>query len=348
MVRRLFAIFAGALVFAQLAAHTHADEKAPPKNRPALTPEEADADFPLQGEYSGEFETDEGNRMKVGVQVIALGEGKFRAVAYPGGLPGDGWDRERKYEVEAERQGDTVKFVGERATGILTEGVLTIVSAEGREIVKLKKIVRKSPTLGKKAPKGAVVLFPMKADLSGVTVGQGEYPVPAGFQYGRISPEGLLMQGALSKPKFQDFTLHLEFKLSYMPNARGQARSNSGIYMQGRYEVQVLDSFGLEGRDNECGGIYGVKAPDVNMCFPPLSWQTYDVEFTAPRFDDEGKKTANARITVRHNGVLIHDDVEIPGPTRGAPVKEGPDPGPLYIQDHGNPLRFRNIWVVEK
>ena len=118
--------------------------------------------------------------------------------------------------------------------------------------------------------------------------------------------------------------------------------------MQGRYEVQILDSFGLEGKHNECAGIYEVKAPSVNMCFPPLSWQTYDVEFTAPRFDENGKKTSNARMTVRHNGVLVHENVEVPGPTRAAPNKEGSEPGPIFLQDHGNPIRFRNVWVLEK
>ncbi len=151
-----------------------------------------------------------------------------------------------------------------------------------------------------------------------------------------------------SKQKFKAFKLHMEFQLSYMPEARGQGRSNSGVYMQGRYEVQILDSFGLEGKNNECGGIYEVSAPKVNMCYPPLAWQTYDIDFTPATFDDDGKKTANARITARHNGVLIQDDVEVPHATRAAPVKEGPDPGPIYIQDHGNPVRLRNIWLVEK
>ena len=84
------------------------------------------------------------------------------------------------------------------------------------------------------------------------------------------------------------------------------------------------------------------------MCFPPLSWQTYDVDFTAAKFDSSGKKTKNARMTVRHNGVVIHDDIEVPKSTRAPPVKEGPGPGPIYIQNHRNPLRFRNIWVAEK
>jgi hypothetical protein len=82
------------------------------------------------------------------------------------------------------------------------------------------------------------------------------------------------------------------------------------------------------------------------MCLPPLSWQTYDVEFRAARFDANGKKTENARMTVRHNGVLVHENVDVDHATTAAPVKEGPEPGPIYLQDHGNPVRFRNTWVV--
>ena len=110
----------------------------------------------------------------------------------------------------------------------------------------------------------------------------------------------------------------------------------------------MLDSFGLEGKDNECGGIYSVKDPEMNMCFPPLQWQAYDVDFTAAKFDAEGKKTANARMTVKHNGVVIHQDVEIDHATTASPMKEGAEQGPIYLQDHGNPVRYRNIWVLKK
>jgi hypothetical protein len=133
-----------------------------------------------------------------------------------------------------------------------------------------------------------------------------------------------------------------------MPAAVGQARGNSGCYLQGRYEVQVLDSFGLEGKNNECGGIYTVRAPDVNMCYPPLAWQTYDIDFTAARYDAAGKKTHDALLTVRHNGEVVQKGVRVPQPTRAAPLKESPEPGPVYLQDHGNPVVYRNIWLVEK
>ena len=85
------------------------------------------------------------------------------------------------------------------------------------------------------------------------------------------------------------------------------------------------------------------------MCFPPLAWQTYDIDFTAATYDAAGKVTKNARITVRHNGVVVHNDVELPNrKTTAAPVEVGPEPGPIYLQDHGNPVRFRNVWFVEK
>ncbi len=151
----------------------------------------------------------------------------------------------------------------------------------------------------------------------------------------------------VSKAVFGDHRLHLEFRTPFMPEARGQGRGNSGVYLQGRYEVQILDSYGLEGLDNECGGIYRVARPRVNMCAPPLQWQTYDIEFRAPRFDAQGNKTANARITVWHNGVMIHENVELPGPTGGGENANLDKPGPLLLQDHGNPVQFRNLWVLE-
>lgn len=305
-----------------------ADEK-----KAATTPADADADFAYQGEYTGEILIN-GSANRVGVQIIALGDGKFHLVAYHGGLPGDGWDDNERHELDGELKNGAARFEGDTMDGTVKDGTLTVTSKDGAKLGELKKVERKSPTLGKKPPEGAVVLF------DGTTADK--------FEGGRTSDDGLLLPGCTSKQKFQSFTLHLEFMLPYMPDARGQARGNSGAYMQGRYETQILDSFGLEGKNNECGGLYEIRDPDVNLCFPPLSWQTYDVDFTAAQFRD-GEKSADARITVRHNGVTIHRDVPIPRTTRAAPNgTETPDPGPLYLQDHGNPVRFRNIWIAER
>ncbi|MDP7566215.1 MAG: DUF1080 domain-containing protein [Candidatus Marinimicrobia bacterium] len=154
--------------------------------------------------------------------------------------------------------------------------------------------------------------------------------------------------GMITRQKFTNFTLHIEFRLPFMPNSKGQGRGNSGVYLQGRYEVQVLDSYGLEGKDNECGGIYKVGAPAVNMCAPPMQWQSYDIDFTAPTFGELGEKITDARVTVNHNGVIIHNNAAVPKPTGGAVDLRTDKPGVLMLQDHGNPVQYRNIWIIEK
>jgi len=300
-----------------------------------ISPDDAGNEYPLQGEYSGTVKAGSGE-MKLGVQVIALGDSTYRAVAYPGGLPGDGWKRELlKYQVEAKREGEAIQFslLGQ-GSGKLTSSGLTIQNSDNLVIGDLPKVVRKSPTLGRKPPEGAVVLF------DGSTAEH--------FKGGRLSDDKLLMEGATSKQLFGSFKLHLEFRLPFMPYARGQGRGNSGLYMQGRYETQILDSFGLEGKNNECGGVYSISDPAVNACFPPLTWQTYDVDFTSATYDDDGKKLKNARMTVQLNGIQVHNNLELPRGTTAHPVKEGPEPGPIYLQNHGNPVRFRNIWVLRQ
>lgn len=301
----------------------------------AITVEEAkkDPDYAIQGEYEGQLGGQD-EKQKWGLQVIALGDGKFHTVAYAGGLPGAGWDKNEKVEVDGSVKDGVATFKSEKGSATIKDGVASVKDADGKPLGELKKVDRQSPTIGRKAPEGAVVLFDGKSGDA--------FTDPKKFV------DGLMSQGITSKQKFQDFSLHLEFLLSYMPAARGQGRANSGCYMQGRYEVQILDSFGLSGEHNECGGVYTIKKPDVNMCLPPLVWQTYDVEYTAARFGADGKKTTNAKLTVLHNGVQIHKDIELTKATTAAPVAEGAEPGPIYIQDHGNPIRFRNIWLVEK
>jgi len=324
---------------------------AAPDKSPVWTDPGADdipADFALQGEYRGE---------EIGAQVIALGDGEFQVVLYAGGLPGDGWDGKnrsllvgklaeqvvalssakgpRKYlDKTTKRFSAAEKFppVGHQEhTGTLNSKGLTL---NGK--TSLAKIERKSETLGMKPPEGATVLFDGSSKDH--------------FTGGRVDDTTKLLntdgRDIRTAKKYNNYHMHLEFMLPYRPAARGQGRGNSGFYQVDHYEVQILDSFGLEGLNNECGGVYKNAAPKVNMCFPPLTWQTYDAEFTNAVIND-GKKTP-ATLTLRHNGVVIHENLKIKGPTGGHRKEAEGTPGPIKFQGHGNPLQFRNIWIVEK
>ena len=205
-----------------------------------------------------------------------------------------------------------------------------------------------SETLGKKAPEGAVVLF----DGNDLSAWESR-KVPDEAIRWKLTDDGAVevvslvdgkkaKQDIKTKDVFGDYHLHLEFNLFHKPAAKGQGRSNSGIFHHGIYETQILDSFGHNVAYNDCGGIYKIREPDVNAGYPGGVWQTYDIDLKAPRYDANGKRTDDARMTVRLNGVLIHDDVPV--------VKNGKEPaeGPIILQDHGSPVRYRNIWIVKK
>lgn len=298
-----------------------------------LDPDSAGPDFQIQGEYVGQA----GDR-KLGAQVIAMGRGAFTAVFLPGGLPGEGWDGKTRIRVAGRLSGSAAEFPESQGwSAVIAGGTLTGQAGAplSGEKVTLKRVVRRSPTEGLKPVPGAKVLF----DGTSAEAWAG----------GRMTPDGLLECGSRTKDSFRDFSLHLEFRTPFKPESRGQSRGNSGVYIFGRYEIQILDSFGLNGASNECGAVYRQKAPDVNMCYPPLSWQTYDLDFTAPRFDESGRKVKNAVITLRHNGVPVHSAYEIVDATGGGRrIGESPMPGQLLIQNHGNPVRLRNIWILER
>ena len=258
---------------------------------------------------------------------------------------GSGAEAEKRVQLAGKAEGAKLVMTGKsgdaECKATVADGALTL--NLGGKTGKLAQMVRVSPTLGKKPPAGAIVLM---------AYDEGKPPSLEEWTNAQWKPmpDGSVLIGKgdnRTKRDFGDMRLHLEFMTPFMPDKGRQGRGNSGVYIQDRYEIQVLDSFGLESKDGDCGGIYKVAAPKVNACLPPGRWQTFDITFTAARFDAGGKKTASARVTVLHNGTVIHQDQKIPGPTGGARSKAAVAVAPLRLQDHGNPVRFRNIWVVE-
>lgn len=301
-----------------------------------------------------------GETRTVGVYMIPLGDSRYEARFVESFDRRGPWLQRLKGEIRAGqfRFMDDISFdvgrvVGAAENGVIldaalwlgklgNDGVSGTVAGRHKGSFQLKQSGRISPELGKPAVRGAVVLF------NGTSLSQWQHCEAGKEVKWKVLPEGVMeVNGGniVSREVFGDHRLHLEFRLPYMPAAFGQGRANSGVYLQGRYEVQVLDSYGLEGADNECGGIYQVARPRVNMCAPPLQWQSYDIEFRQAKLDGDGRKVANARITVNHNGVMIHDNIELPNVTGGALTDKEGRPGGLMLQDHGNPVQFRNIWV---
>ncbi len=199
-----------------------------------------------------------------------------------------------------------------------------------------------TPGMGSAAPSDAVILFDGK-NLDGFTKRNGD-PATWPIKDGEIHVQR--GGGIFSKDKIGDAQIHVEFATPIEAKGKGQGRGNSGVYVQGRYEVQVLDSYENKTYSNgQCGAIYGQHAPLVNASRKPGEWQSYDIIFRAAKYDDTGKKkTQEATMTVFHNGVLIQDHAAVTKRTTASPFEEGADKGPLYLQDHGNPVRYRNIW----
>lgn len=197
-------------------------------------------------------------------------------------------------------------------------------------------------------PSDAVVLFDGK-DLSSWRSAQGG---PAGWRVSDGFAEVVPKSGDIETARrFGDVQLHIEWATPAEVSGDGQGRGNSGVFLMGLYEVQILDSYrNRTYADGQAAAIYGQHPPLVNASRPPGEWQTYDIVFRRPRFDSAGALVSAARMTVLHNGVLVHDDVELVGATanaRRASYQAHPDRLPIKLQDHGNRTRFRNIWVRE-
>ena len=323
-----------------------------------------DAIDPIMGDYAGVcVGTDGRARPSIG-KMVAEGQGQYRcelfvaadtqkkpketkAAKKSGGKKTSKsplWDF--RLEVRGKVAGGHLTLIGKTNEsdwrGNVAKKSLSVCRSDGKVQFNLLHIHKTSPTEAQKPPKGAIVLLPFKP---------GQKPSLAEWTNTNWIPmsDGSMRANkgsTLTRRAFGDMKLHLEFMIPYMPDKRGQGRGNSGVYIQNRYEVQVLDSFGLIPHSNDCGGLYKIAAPTVNACFPPLSWQTYDITFYAPQFGADGRVTKLPVITVVQNGIMIHDHVTLPESTAGG-AGGFVEKAPFQLQDHGCPVKYRNIWVVE-
>lgn len=266
------------------------------------------------------------------------------------------FDKRADYKVKTEAtwKNGKLSFDSHGFKGEVTNSTFTGKKTSGELVTPfaLKRIHRTSPTAGLKPPNGAVVLFD-GSNLDAWQQGKGEKPtwiVKNGIA--EILPKGENNDkgGSIeTRQKFGDVKVHLEFNLPYEPEGREQHRANSGFFVPGGYEVQILDSYGLGGMWNECGALYKQSPPQVNMCWAPGEWQTFDIEFKRMRMDAEGNKVDDAIITVWHNGKRVQNQLALKGATSntqaGRMLAEPGTQGPLSLQDHSHKIQFRNIWV---
>ena len=309
---------------------------------------------PYLGDWEGEWTTDKGTQKSnpaIRAQVIPRGKGVYHVNLVP--------DFDKRCLpfaiIEARVEGGSLRFDEAGWKGMFSDGTCTgtgdLKGSEGA--FQLKKVTRLSKTNGMVPPAGAVVLFNSGDFAQWQRMGKpGEilWALEGGAM--QIIPgEKEKRHGLETKQGFGDCMLHIEFRLPLEPENTGQGRGNSGVFL-GDFEIQVLDSYGLGGFYNECGALYKLAAPMVNMCAPPLQWQTFDIEYQAPRFDAAGERTGYGRMTVHHNGVLIHNDVELVHHTsnsqtgRGKAMNKGP--AKIKLQHHGHPVAFRNVWLIER
>ncbi len=308
-------------------------------------------DFQIQGEYvwcSGD---------KVyACQCVADGDGNFTVVGFPGGFPGLGWHAKearvyykggiegnevvlKPVKMDMEGQNDLPIPDGHKddVTKIDLAGTTMTFCVPGKPDRIAKKFVRPNERVGA-FEDGATVLYDGTA--------QDKTNTDNIASYRKINEEtGAMFSEFVTKEleKGKECTIHVEFMLSFMPRAKGQARSNSGVYLYECYECQVLDSFGLRGENNECGGFYQQKRPLANAVLGPLTWQAYDFHVVPAKYEN-GKKVSNAKVDVALNGILIHQGLELTGQTPGRKAEADEARG-IYFQGHGNNVQYRNIWV---
>ncbi len=319
MQRRYLCLAAGLIGLFSLHGNLQAQLIRPGKGPVMIEPPVNDQNYMFMGEFVGDIKGADGEEQRLGLQIRPVGKDQFDAVSFVGGLPGQDEHQSTPMRMIGQRNEDFLVLSGGPWAIFVEADRCSILNRKGEKIGSLERIQRTSPTLGSRPPENAIVLF------DGKDTDQ--------FTKAEMNEEGLLKEGADVKPMFQDFNLHVEFRLPYMPEASDQQRANSGVYLQSRYECQVLDSFAQDPVFNGCGALYKFRSPDLNMCLPPLVWQTYDIQFTAPRWASDGSKLRDAHVTSWVNGVKVQDDVALPKSDRsrkrrGADFAAHPIAGP--------------------
>lgn len=297
---------------------------------------------PFMGNWEGRWSEEEEVDPVITAQVIALGKDKYQIRLAP-----KLFMRSPVFAlIEATAKDGVIQFDQEGYKGEIRDGLFKGARRSGRVTFEMQKKEFKSPTLGMAPPPGALVLFD-GSSLNAWLNTEGWILVEANAVM--VTPDA---KDLVSKEKFKDLQLHVEFRTPFQPQLRGQSRGNSGVFVQDVYEVQVLDSFGLDGNYDECGALYKVSAPYVNACLPPTEWQTYDIIFHAARFNEDGTVKTYPRMTVHHNGYVVQKDQEIPWITawkekdRLQPPPK--DPGSIMLQSHrSHYVQYKNIWVVD-
>ena len=303
----------------------------------------AEPNAAIMGNYEGYLLSPQGTQRSLSAQIVATAAKRnlLKRVTYKATLH----LAEDTFSITSNsyRKHDTIPcFKGRSPLGPIEAEIVDSIlsgSINNAATFRLHRVERKSPTLNSTPPQGALVLFAgknldtwMPSNRSWCLFADGAMEVGKG--------------NLISKQKMGSGTYHIEFCIPFIPEQHGQDRGNSGIYLQGRYEIQILDSFGQDPKDTECGSIYKQTAPKVNACLPPTEWQTFDITFRAPQFNAPGTKSGNARITVLHNGISIHENMEIKGPTPGGISDTETKSGPLMLQDHNCKVQYRNLWYV--
>jgi hypothetical protein len=338
----------------------------------ALTPAAEPVDE-IQGNWVGEWTLDGGSGGKQTAKIVGLGKGEYQAAftAYDGseqqnetfrfvisGTAGQNDKVDFSTSINLGEKLGTFEWTAEAQKGKLTGRYTNKKQYTGG--FTLKRVELRPEAVGAKPLPGAIVLFDGK-DLERWSSPDGS-PSPwkvadGAVRVARRSVAGKEVAANLvCREPFKDAEIHLEYRVPYLPETRGIERGNSGVFLQGRYEIQIVDSFGQPREvnnfgqladDDSAGAIFKEVAPRENATLPPGQWQALDITFEAAKLDADGKVKQPALMTVRHNGVLIHDREKVSRPTQGAPVRDLKTASGLVLEDGGQPVEFRNIWMVK-